>query len=95
MASYAIRVELRGNPSYEQYETLHALMAKRGFYQTIDGVDGSGNQKTFNLPHAVYYGSSNSSCGTVRDQIRDAVKSEVQNNIIVFVAEVRNWALSS
>lgn len=93
MAHYAIRVELRGNPSYEEYEALHALMAKRGFYQTVDGVDGEGSSKTFNLPHAVYYGSSNSDCGAVRNQIRDAVKSEVQQKIVVFVVEANTWAL--
>jgi hypothetical protein len=93
MANYAIRVELKGNPTYDEYETLHALMAEWGFYRTVDGVDGKGNQKSYDLPHAVYYGSSNSSCGTVRDQIRDAVKSEIQEKIIVFVVEAGTWAL--
>jgi hypothetical protein len=32
MPYYAIRVELRGDPSSEEYKTLHALMAKSGFY---------------------------------------------------------------
>ena len=36
MPNYAIRVELRGYPTAEHYETLHALMARKGFKQTID-----------------------------------------------------------
>lgn len=57
MSNYTIRVELRGDPSGEEYETLHALIARKGFMQIINGVDANGNNRRFNLPHAVYYGS--------------------------------------
>jgi hypothetical protein len=93
MADFAIRVELRGNPTREQYETLHALMARKGFLQTIAGVDNQGNQKRFNLPHAVYYGASNATCGDVRTAVANAVKAEVQNDVIVFVVQAATWAL--
>lgn len=93
MANYAIRVELRGNPSFEKYQSLHKLMAKKHFYQTVDGVDSEGIKKSFNLPHAVYYGASTSSCGDVRDDVCKAVKSEIQNDIIVFVVEANTWAI--
>lgn len=93
MADYAIRVELRGNPSREQYEALHALMARGGFYQTIRGLDAQGNPQNYNLPHAVYYGASQQGCGAVRDWVRDRVKAEVQQDIIVFVVEAVHWAL--
>jgi hypothetical protein len=92
MAKYAIRVELRGNPTYQEYETLHALMARMGFLQTIDGVDRRGNPTRSNLPHAVYYGASAADCGTVRDNVATAVKAQVQNNIIVFVVQAATWA---
>jgi hypothetical protein len=93
VADYAIRVELRGNPTREEYETLHALMSRKGFYQTISGSDAQGNRRGFNLPHAVYYGSSTANCGAVRDSVRDAVKAEVQADIIVLVVEATTWAL--
>jgi hypothetical protein len=93
VADYAIRVELRGNPTREEYETLHALMSRKGFFQTINGYDTKGSRRTFNLPHAVYYGTSTANCGAVRDSVRDSVKAEVQTNIVVFVVEVANWAL--
>jgi hypothetical protein len=93
VADYAIRVELRGKPTRKEYETLHALMSRKGFYQTISGSDSQGNCRSFNLPHAVYYGSSTASCGTVRDSVRDSVKAEVQTDIILLVVEAANWAL--
>ena len=93
MPNYAIRVELRGNPSADEYQTLHALMARLGFAQTIVGVDGDGKQKRFNLPHAVYYGSSNADCAGVRTSVQKLVKSEVQDNIIVFAVEALTWSL--
>jgi len=93
LSAYAIRVELRGNPTREEYETLHALMSAKGFQQTIDGADARGSRQTFNLPHAVYYGFSTASIGDVRDAICNAIKARVQKEVIVFVVEVMNWAL--
>jgi len=95
MPDYAVRVELRGNPSTEEYQALHALMARKGFIQTIAGVDIQGNQKRFNLPHAVYYGSSSADCGAVRDSVLRSVKSEVQNDVIVFAVQAQNWSIGS
>lgn len=93
MAEYAIRVELQGYPTREQYEALHALMAQKGFYQSVNGSDGQGNPKTFNLPHAVYYGSSLSSISAVRDTVANTIKSTIQKNILVFVVQAQTWAL--
>ena len=95
MADYAVRVELRGNPSKEVYQTLHALMARKGFAQTIAGVDAKGNQRRFSLPHAVYYGASGADCGAVRDSVVGSVKSEVQEDIIVFVVQAQTWSIGS
>jgi hypothetical protein len=93
MANFAIRVELRGDPSYETYEKLHALMAKKGFMQTVAGVDLQGNHSTFNLPHAVYYGSSLGSCSAVAESVAQAVKAQIQKDFIVFAVQAETWAL--
>jgi hypothetical protein len=93
MPNYAIRVELKGDPPAEDYERLHALMAKRGFLQTVSGVDKQGNKKKFPLPHATYYGSSEDDCSVVRDSLSRAIKAEIQKGIIVFVVEARTWAI--
>jgi len=92
MSDFAIRVELQGYPTREQYEALHALMARKGFYQTVNGTDAQGNQKKFPLPHAMYYGTSADSCSGVRDSVVNAVKAEVQKDIVVFAVEARTWA---
>jgi hypothetical protein len=95
MPDYAVRVELRGTPSTEEYQTLHTLMDRQGFAQTVGGVDTGGNQRRFNLPHAVYYGSSGADCAAVRDSVVGSVKSEVQEDIIVFVVQAQTWSIGS
>lgn len=92
MPNYAIRVELKGNPSEERYENLHALMARCGFGRTVTGVDKRGNQSTVDLPHATYYGSSASDCASVRDSVTEAIKAEIQQGIVVFVIQAETWA---
>ncbi len=93
MPDYAVRVELRGHPSAEEYQTLHALMARKGFAQSIAGVDTQGNQRRFSLPHAVYYGSSSADCAAVRDSVLSAVKAEVKNDVIVFAVQAETWSI--
>jgi hypothetical protein len=93
MPNYAIRVELRGNPTREQYDALHALMKQKGFYQYVDGTS-NGKPKRADLPHATYYGSSTSNCSVVHDTVSKAVQSQIQQNIIVFVVEASTWVLS-
>ena len=94
MPNYVVRVELRGNPSYDEYESLHALMAQKGFQQIVAGTDNQGNNKRFSLPHATYYGSSNNECSSVRDSISQAIKGQIQQDIIVFVVQSQTWAIS-
>jgi hypothetical protein len=93
MASFTIRVELRGNPTYEQYERLHLLMANFGFYKTINGVNPSGTATTFNLPTGTYYGAYTGTPSDVRSLITTPIKTQIQASILVFIAETVNWAL--
>lgn len=95
MPDYAIRVELRGNPSADEYQTLHSLMGRKGFAQTIAGVDRSGSRRLFSLPHAVYYGSSPSDCAAVRDSVLSAVKAQVQSEVIVFAVHAETWSIGA
>jgi hypothetical protein len=93
MADFTVRVELLGDPSYTQYEKLHALMSGLGFGRTIDGVTSANERKTFNLPHATYYGTSASTCASLRDILRSKIRTEIQAGVIIFVAETSTWAL--
>jgi hypothetical protein len=93
MADFTIRIELRGDPSYAQYEKLHGLMSGLGFARTVSGVTSSGTPSIFNLPHATYYGPSSSSCSAVRDLVRSRVHAEIQPGVIIFVAETNTWGI--
>jgi|HubBroStandDraft_1064217.scaffolds.fasta_scaffold18112_4 hypothetical protein len=49
MANYLARVELH-KATYDDYETLHAAMSRRGFGRTIVSNDGT----TYRLPTGTY-----------------------------------------
>jgi hypothetical protein len=49
MPTYIARIELRGSPTRQDYDNLHARMQDIGFLQTIT-IDG----ETYELPHAEY-----------------------------------------
>lgn len=93
MAWYTVRVELRGNPSYEEYDKLHSLMALNGWSKSLTGVTAQGQSLTRDLPHATYYGESLQHVGSVRDSLQTLVHTNVQPNFIIFVAETTNWAI--
>jgi hypothetical protein len=61
MAKFLVRVELHG-AVYDDYETLHAEMACRGFSREVVGDDG----RTYQLPTAEYVIHSNSGLEGVR-----------------------------
>lgn len=84
MALVFIRVELRGNPSGEIYERLHAHMEKRNWYRLKDGRP---------LPHAMYNGTTNNHIGTVCGAIRKEIESSIWSSAIVFVVEPNSWAM--
>jgi len=54
MATYLARVELH-KAGYDDYETLHQTMAKRGYSRVIVSNDG----KKYRLPTGTYVASSN------------------------------------
>jgi hypothetical protein len=76
MANYAVRLELRGDPPAGDYESLHALMTEMSFVRTVVGVDSQGANKTFPLPRASYYGSSEDDCSTFETRSRSKSRRE-------------------
>jgi hypothetical protein len=68
-------------------------MATNGFDRTIDGVTQNGEERTFDLPHATYYGSSTDTAATVRDRLGQLIRVRIQQNIVIFVAETTNWSI--
>jgi hypothetical protein len=88
-----LRVQLMGNPTVDEYDALHTIMAGHGFYRTLNGVDNNRKSSSFKLPHGVYYGSSEAGPTDLRSEIVDAVKAGVQPKIIVFVVQAVTWAI--
>jgi hypothetical protein len=89
MADFVVRVELRGNPTEVTYEKLHTMMSQRGFYMTVS--EGS---RSYAMPHATYYGSSNQAADQISGELRDAIASSVWTKPLVFVSQSLTWALS-
>jgi hypothetical protein len=72
MAKFTTRVELYGEPSWDDYDNLHAAMKKEGFYQTIS-FEGDSTQ--WHLPHAEYNRNADLETDEVRDSAKKAAAS--------------------
>jgi hypothetical protein len=87
MARYIARVELKGNPSRETYEKLHALMSNLGFKQTIAGThDETRVPVVAGLPHVTYAGLSDLSTAEVSSFLAERIKKAIQPDIVLLVA---------
>jgi hypothetical protein len=84
MALVFVRVELRGNPSFQNYINLHSLMAKNNWWQDKDGRA---------LPHAVYWGNTDNHIGDVSKALRTTIQSNVWNSAIVMMIKASQWAM--
>jgi len=91
MSSFTIRVELRGSPSAAVYEILHARLATIGCRRFIVGVDRSGVQRTYRMPHAEYDLVSEMPFDEVRNTVH-MLAEQVWPDADVLVSEVINRA---
>jgi hypothetical protein len=86
MAHLFIRVELRGNPSRQDYENLHAYMEKNHWYRKIQGTAGEST-----LPHAMYQGNSENDISTITNALRKGIETNVWTQAIVLEAVAQPW----
>jgi hypothetical protein len=87
MASFTVRVELH-QASYQDYENLHAAMARAGFSRFITSDD----QKVYQLPTAEYDRECNVTIAQVLEQARAAANSTGKTNaVLVTEAGRRMW----
>jgi hypothetical protein len=70
MGNYLVRVELH-SATWDDYESLHAEMADRGFSREITGADGV----SYQLPTAEYVIYSESALERVRALAAEAAKT--------------------
>jgi hypothetical protein len=89
MLRYIARIELKGNPSRERYDKLHALMSNLGFKQTIAGThDETCVPVVADLPHATYAGLSDLSTAEVSSFLAEQIKKAIQPDIVLLVARL-------
>lgn len=75
-----------GDPSTEEYDELHERMSSLGFKRSVKG-----SKRTVNLPHGLYYGSSNQSVRLVRNSI-SSMAQQIQPKVKVFIAQTDGWS---
>lgn len=87
MTSFTVRVELH-NANYEDYEALHAAMAKAGFSRQITSDGGT----TYQLPTAEYNRKGDLTRSQVLEQAKAAAKSTGKPyGVLVTESAGRSW----
>jgi hypothetical protein len=88
MAHLFIRVELRGNPSGQDYENLHAYMEANNWHRKIVGSAGESA-----LPHAMYQGNSDNELYAITTALREGIETSVWTQAIVLIISANNWSM--
>jgi hypothetical protein len=88
LAHLFIRVELRGTPSWQDYENLHAYMEKNNWYRKIGGTAGESS-----LPHAMYQGNSDKDISTLTSALRKGIQANVWTQAVVLIISAETWAM--
>jgi hypothetical protein len=88
MSQFTVRVELH-DAQWADYDTLHQAMEGRNFTRLIS----SDNGLTYQLPWAEYNGTSDLTCGEIRDIVRDVANSTGKtNSVLVTESNCRAWS---
>jgi hypothetical protein len=88
MAHLFIRVELRGDPSGQDYDNLHGYMEKNNWYRKIQGTAGESI-----LPHAMYHGNSENDIPTITGALKQGIQANVWTQAIVLVISAESWSM--
>lgn len=88
MAHIFIRVELRGTPSKQDYDNLHAYMEQNNWSRKIQGTTGEST-----LPHAMYQGNSANNVSAIASALRQGIQANVWTQAIVLIISAQTWAM--
>jgi hypothetical protein len=89
MSRFTVRVELRGNPTGDDYNVLHDAMKAEGFSRTIIS-EGTGVKLW--LPNAEYNYNGERNKGQILSMVkRAAAKTDKGYSILVTVSSGRTW----
>ena len=88
MAHLFIRVELRGTPSRQDYDNLHAYMDNNNWRRKIQGTAGESI-----LPHAMYHGNSDKDISTVTSALRNGIQANIWTQAVVLIISAQTWSM--
>ena len=85
------RVELRGDPTLENYKQLHEFLLGKGWYQQLPGNPDKP------MPHAMYQGSFNAepNMETVVTNLKLDIETNVWTKALVLAVKSADWAQSA
>jgi hypothetical protein len=88
VSKFTTRVQLDGNPTWDDYNNLHAAMARQGFTQTIADSDGV----EYELPHAEYNREGSLTRGQVLNEAKAAAGSVWSDyRVLITESDGRTW----
>ena len=88
MPKFTTRVQLNGNPTWDDYTRLHAAMRAQGFSQAITDTQGA----VYQLPHAEYNLESTLSRKEVLSSAKQAAVTVWSDfSILVTQSAGRTW----
>lgn len=88
LAHLFIRVELRGTPSSQDYDNLHAYMENNNWYRKIQGTAGEST-----LPHAMYHGNSDKDISAITSALRNGIQTNVWTQAVVLIMSAQTWSM--
>jgi hypothetical protein len=89
MSQLFARIELRGTPSEQTYEKLHAYMKSQNWLQDITG------SATISLPHGTYqakFASDEPDTLAIAKALRTYIEANIWTKAIVLVIRSAHWA---
>jgi len=86
---YFVSVELAGDPEFEIYDSLDALLASHGFVGQLTASDGT----VCELPATLFAGESTLEAEALALQISEWVRGVLCADTVVFVMEAAAWGV--
>jgi hypothetical protein len=88
VAHLFIRVELRGTPSWQDYDDLHPYMEKNNWLRKIRGT-----ARESALPHTMYHGNFENDISTIASALRKGIEANVWSQAIVLIISAETWSM--
>lgn len=92
MPQLITRVELRGEPGGDTYQSLHQFMEGLGWSRTITGSRDNA------LPSGTYQGTSTTANPTfveMADSLKREIETAIWNPALVFILQSATWAITT